>query len=72
MVALVFFLLLVVLGGSAVVLFLLGFRLGGDGNATELNRVRVEAAQAQRELHNLTRQAFVAMAEAVERRRTGG
>jgi hypothetical protein len=30
--------------------------------------VRLEAAHAERRLHDLTRQAFVAMAEHVERR----
>lgn len=49
--------------------FVLGFRLGGDHWQSELTRVRLQAAQAERQLHNLTRQAFVSMAEAVEQRR---
>jgi hypothetical protein len=49
--------------------FLLGFRLGGDHWQSELSQVRLEAAQAQRRVHDLTREAFVSMAEAVERRR---
>lgn len=52
-----------------VAVYLLGFRLGGAGAHHELMRVRMEAAQAERRLHELTRQAFTAMAETVERRR---
>lgn len=48
--------------------FLLGYRLGGEHWQSELARGRLEAAQAERRLHNLTRQTFVSMAEAVERR----
>jgi hypothetical protein len=56
--------------GLSVALFLLGFRLGGDHWQQELARVQLEAAQAERRLHDLTRQAFVAMAQAAERRRS--
>ena len=52
-----------------VVVYLLGFRLGGSFWFSDLSRVRAEAANAERHLHDLTRQAFVAMAEEVERRR---
>jgi hypothetical protein len=52
-----------------VVVYLLGFRLGGASWLGEVSQVRAEAAQAERQLHDLTRQAFVAMAEEVERRR---
>jgi hypothetical protein len=55
----------------ATSIFLLGFRLGGDHWQRELLRVRTTAAQAQRQLHDLTRQAFVAMAEEAQRHRTG-
>ena len=51
------------------VVFLLGFCLGGDHTESEVARVQLEAAQASRQLHNLTRDAFVAMAEAAEQRR---
>jgi hypothetical protein len=51
-----------------MVVYLLGFRLGGDHGLGELHRVRMEAAQAERQLHSLTRQAFVAMAEEAQRR----
>lgn len=51
------------------VVFLLGFRLGGDHWQAELTRVRMEAIRAERQMHDLTRQAFVSMAEHVERQR---
>ncbi len=51
--------------------FLLGFRLGGQSSWAEAQRVRAQAAAAQRELHNLTRSAFVAMSEEAERQRRG-
>jgi hypothetical protein len=50
-------------------LFLLGFRLGADQWQGRLAQIRLEASKAERELHDLTRQAFVSMAEAAERRR---
>ena len=70
MVVLIIFLLLSV---SVIVTltFLLGFRLGGQSWISEANRVRTEAATAERQLHELTRSAFVAMAEEAERRRFG-
>ncbi len=49
--------------------FLLGFRLGGQSWISEAQRVRAEAAAAERQLHDLTRAAFVAMAEQAEGRR---
>ena len=61
--------LVVTLSVIAVLTFLLGFRLGGHSWVAEAQRVK--AANAQRELHDLTRAAFVAMAEEAERR-TGG
>ncbi len=51
--------------------FLLGFRLGGQSAWAESQRVRAQAAAAQRELHNLTRSAFVAMSEEAQRQRRG-
>ena len=63
--------LVVTLSVIAVLTFLLGFRLGGHSWVAEAQRVKAEAANAQRELHDLTRAAFVAMAEEAERR-TGG
>lgn len=62
-------LLFVSLALLATAIFLLGFRLGGEHWQRELLRVRSTAAQAQRQLHDLTRQAFVAMAEEAQRRR---
>lgn len=70
MVILIIFLLLSV---SLIVTltYLLGFRLGGQSWISEAQRVRAEAAAAERQLHDLTRSAFVAMAEEAERRRFG-
>ena len=54
-----------------VLVYLLGFRLGGQSWISEAHRVRAQAAAAERELHDLTRSAVVAMAEEAERRRQG-
>jgi hypothetical protein len=62
-------LLLVAVLTIAGLLFLFGFRLGGAHWQTELAKVRMEAAQAERQLHDLTREAFVAMAERLEQNR---
>jgi hypothetical protein len=51
--------------------YLLGFRLGGQSWVAEAQCVRAQAAAAERQLHDLTRSAFVAMAEEAERRRDG-
>jgi hypothetical protein len=59
-------LLVLTLAAFAAAVFLLGFRLGGDHWQAELTRVRLEAARAERQMHDLTRQAFVAMAERAE------
>ena len=49
--------------------YLLGFRLGSEDATDELARVRLEAARAERQIHDLTRQAFISMAEHVEEHR---
>lgn len=49
--------------------FLLGFRLGGESWFAESQRIRAEAAASERELHNLTRAAFEAMADEASRQR---
>jgi uncharacterized membrane protein YciS (DUF1049 family) len=61
--------LLLILSIAALVgvVFLLGFRLGGEHWQSELARVRVEAAQAERQMHHLTREAFITMAEQAQR-----
>jgi hypothetical protein len=70
MTPLVFALILIILLlALTAAVFLLGYRVGTDGWQAELTRVRLEAAQAQRDFHRLTREAFVAMAEHAERRR---
>jgi uncharacterized membrane protein YciS (DUF1049 family) len=61
-----FLLFVLALVTLVLVVFLLGFRLGGEHWQAELTRVRLEAARAERQVHDLTRQAFVAMAERVE------
>jgi hypothetical protein len=70
MVLLIIFLLLS-LSLIVTLTYLLGFRLGGQSWISEAQRVRAEAAAAERQLHDLTRSAFVAMAEEAERRRFG-
>lgn len=65
-------LLLILLAGLLAASYLLGFRLGGDHWREEVLRVRTESAAAQSRIHELTRQAFIAMAEAVQERRPGG
>jgi hypothetical protein len=55
----------------AVLTFVLGFRLGGEHWQARLTQVRLDAARAERELHNLTRNAFVAMTEVAQERRKG-
>lgn len=62
-------LLALTLAGLVVSAYLLGFRLGGDHLRNELYKVRLESVAAQRRMHDFTREAFVAMAEATERRR---
>jgi hypothetical protein len=49
--------------------FLLGFRIGSSAWRAELDQVRTDSILAAREMHDLTRQAFVAMATAAERRK---
>jgi hypothetical protein len=69
-----FWLFLIFITVSALLVamaYLLGFRLGGDSWLAEINRVRAESAIAERRLHDLTRQAFVAMAEETTRQRSG-
>lgn len=46
-----------------VLLYVLGFRLGSNASREELLDVRLEARRAERELTDLTRQAFITMAE---------
>lgn len=61
--------LVLALAFAVLAVFLLGFRLGGDHWQAELARVRIEAARASRRMHDLTREAFVAMAERAEQMR---
>ena len=63
-------LILTVVGAVAFVagVFVVGFQVGVRESQSELHRTWFETAQAQRRLHDLTRDAFVAMAEHAERR----
>ncbi len=67
MIIFVIFLLLLIL--VVALTFLLGFRVGGDRWSSELARVQTEAMDAQRQMHDLTREAFIAMAEHVDHER---
>jgi hypothetical protein len=51
-----------------LVLYLLGFRLGGEHYRAEILRVRAEGARAARQMHDVTRGALVAMQEYAEHR----
>ncbi len=42
------------------------FRLGRSKGFDEIFHIRMEAAQARRRMHDLTREAFVAMTEVAE------
>ena len=48
--------------------FVLGFQVGGRFWQSQLQRTRFDAARAERQLHDLTREAFVAMADHAEDR----
>jgi len=63
--------LLGAMGLVVVLTFLLGFRLGGQSWISEAQRVKAEAAAAERQMHDLTRSAFIAMAEEAQARRSG-
>lgn len=71
MIVLAAFLVLVV-ARSVALTFVFGFRLGGPSWIAEAQRVRAEAAAAQRQLHEITRAAFIAMAEEAEGLRSRG
>jgi hypothetical protein len=67
-IALLILVVLLMLGVAALV-YLLGFRLGGDEQRSELLRTKAEGLRAERQLHDLTRQAFEAMVRHAEERR---
>lgn len=67
--------LLVALVLSLAILFLaylLWFRQTGEQWEIEVGRVRHHAAETSRRMHELTRQAFVAMTEEADARRRRG
>jgi uncharacterized membrane protein YdjX (TVP38/TMEM64 family) len=49
---------------ASVAASIISFRLGRAHGFGEILRIRMEAAQARRRMHELTRQAFTAMTEA--------
>jgi len=59
-------------GLIGLALLVIGFRLGRSYGDHQRLRLRLQAAQAQRRMHDLTRQVFTAMAEAAEQRRRKG
>lgn len=59
--------ILLLLTGLLVAVFTLGFHVAGDNWQRELLNVRMQAAEAQRQMHGLTRRAFEAMAEEADR-----
>jgi uncharacterized protein (UPF0333 family) len=58
---------LVVLALSGVA-YLLGFRIGSERWRSEVTRIKSQSADAARRMHDLTRDAFVAMTEHADRR----
>jgi hypothetical protein len=62
-------LILLVLTGLLVAVFTLGFHVAGVNWQRQLLGVRAEAAEASRAMHDLTRRAFIAMAEEADRHR---
>lgn len=50
-------------------LSVVSFRVGRSRGFGEIFHIRMEAAQARRRMHDLTRQAFTAMSEAAEDQR---
>jgi len=59
-------LVLVVIGLLGLV-FRLGVRFGSDRGQSELSQLRWDTVRAKRQMHDLTRQAFVAMAQEAQR-----
>lgn len=66
MVLIVLLLFLALVAIATGLAFLLGFRIGGTDSRNQVAQVKVEAARAQRELLDLNRRAFIAMAEHVQ------
>ena len=63
-------LVLVLVGIVVCCSYLLGYRLGSESRAAELQRIRLDASRAQHEIHRLTATAFAALADEVVRRRS--
>lgn len=60
---------LVIIGfalAALVTVAVVSFSIGRSRGFGEILHIRVEAAQARRRMHDLTREAFIAMTEAAE------
>lgn len=64
--------MVLLVAAASVALLALGYWLGRTQGDDELLRIRLHAAHAQRRMHDLTRQAFTAMAESAEQHRRSG
>jgi hypothetical protein len=63
-------LVIVVLAVTALVTAsVASFRIGRTRGVGEIFHIRIEAAQARRRMHDLIREAFIAMVETAEQRR---
>jgi hypothetical protein len=52
--------------------FWFGLRLGSGREQSELAQLRWSTVRAKRQMHDLTRQAFVAIADEAQRQRSAG
>lgn len=68
---LVVIVILALVSGVGFVCFLLGARVSGSHWQRELLQVRTEAAEAARELHSLTVNTMMAVADEMDRHRRG-
>ena len=60
--------LMLALAVAVILAYLLGFRMAHDQSDSVLARIRFDSAEASRRMHDVTRNAFVAMAEQAQRR----
>lgn len=60
----------VAMTGLTGVAYLLGFRVGSERWRSEASRIRSQSSEAARRMHDLTRDAFVAMTEHADGQRS--